>query len=162
MKNLLVVIVVALLAFGACTQANQAVNPNLAASERFVDEVWNKGNVAVVDELADPGFLRHNPASYQTPHIEGAEAFKQYVTQVRTDFQDFHVAVETRFADGDLLAASWTVTGTQQQLGKPISIKGITISRYANGKLVEEWVSWDTHGLMQQLGMVPEPETTVK
>ena len=160
MKNLLVVLVVAVLGLGACTQpATQAVNPNLAASERFVDQIWNKGNIAVVDELVDPGFTRHNPASYQTPLIEGAEAFKQYVTQVRTDFPDFHVAVDTRFADGDLLAASWTVTGTQQQLGKPISVKGITISRFANGKLAEEWVSWDTHGLMHQLGLVAAPET---
>jgi predicted ester cyclase len=163
MKNRLVAVVVAILAvmaFGACTQpASQAVNPNLALSERFVNEVWNNGNVAVIDELVDASFVRHNPASYQTPVIEGAEAFKGYVAQVRTDFPDFHVAVDSRFADGDMLAASWTVTGTHQQLGKAVSVRGLTVTRFANGKLAEEWVSWDTHGLMQQLGLVPMAET---
>ena len=162
MKILLVVVAVALMALGACTQANQAVNPNVAMAQRFTDEVWNNGNLAAVDEIADATFARHNPESWSTPHIEGAEAFKTYVTQVRTMYPDFHVEIGTRLAQGDLLAASWTVTGTHAELNKQISVKGITISRYANGKLAEEWVSWDTHGLMQQLGMVAAPESSAK
>jgi predicted ester cyclase len=162
MKNLLVVVAVALLAFGACTPANQGVNPNVALAQRFTDEVWNQGNLAVVDELVDANFTRHNPESWSTPITENAEAFKAYVTQIRTMFPDFHVAVETRLADGDLLAARWTVTATHAELNKQISLKGITISRYANGKLAEEWVSWDTYGFMQQLGMASMPETTAK
>jgi hypothetical protein len=56
-----------------------------------------------------------------------------------------------------MVATSWTVTGTNQELNKPISLNGLSITRYAAGKAVEEWVAWDTHGLMQQLGMATQP-----
>jgi predicted ester cyclase len=40
--------------------------------------------------------------------------------------------------------------------GKQVEISGLTISRLANGKVVEGYVNWDTFGMMQQLGIVPE------
>jgi predicted ester cyclase len=40
--------------------------------------------------------------------------------------------------------------------GKEVTVSGITISRVKNGKVVEEWSNWDTLGMLQQLGVVPE------
>jgi predicted ester cyclase len=43
-----------------------------------------------------------------------------------------------------------------QPTGKQVTVSGITISRLEGGKIVEEFQNWDTFGMMQQLGAVPE------
>jgi predicted ester cyclase len=40
--------------------------------------------------------------------------------------------------------------------GKQVEVSGLTISRLANGKVIEDYTTWDTFGMMQQLGVVPE------
>ena len=52
----------------------------------------------------------------------------------------------------------WTASGTFSgclHTGKQFTATGITVLRFARGKVVEEWVNWDALGLMQQLGAVP-------
>jgi predicted ester cyclase len=39
--------------------------------------------------------------------------------------------------------------------GKSVTILGIVFSRFEGGKWAEDWVSWDTLGLLQQIGVVP-------
>ena len=43
--------------------------------------------------------------------------------------------------------------------GKSVAVAGITIDRIADGKIAESWACWDTLGMMQQLGAVPQPAT---
>lgn len=165
MRNTLFIrmaVVTALLAMIACTQPDNTGSANLTSSEEFTAQVWNGGNVAMIDETVATGFVRHNPSTWDPPMIDGAEAFKAYVTKVRTDFPDFHVQVHNRIADGDMVATNWTVTGTHSESGNKISADGITLSRFADGKLAEEWVSWDTYSLMQQMGMVESPKMSTK
>jgi predicted ester cyclase len=45
-----------------------------------------------------------------------------------------------------------------QPSGKTSTVAGITIDRFENGKIVEGWTSWDTLGMMQQIGAIPEPQ----
>ncbi len=42
--------------------------------------------------------------------------------------------------------------------GKEMAVQFIDIVRLANGQNAEEWLSLDTLGMMQQLGVVPPPE----
>ena len=64
-------------------------------------------------------------------------------------------------SDGDHVVARWTSTGTHlgdlqgiAPTGRRITSTGITIARFVNGKIAEEWANWDTLGLMRQLGVV--------
>ena len=41
--------------------------------------------------------------------------------------------------------------------GKHVTLTGITIDRFEDGKIAEGWTNWDTFGMMQQLGAVAEP-----
>jgi hypothetical protein len=43
-----------------------------------------------------------------------------------------------------------------QPTGKQVTVSGLTISRREDGKIVEEFQNWDTFGMLQQLGAVPE------
>jgi predicted ester cyclase len=52
--------------------------------------------------------------------------------------------------------------GESEDLGPPtgnrIEVTGITIERFSDGKIVEDWTNFDALGLMQQLGLVPEQQ----
>jgi hypothetical protein len=37
-----------------------------------------------------------------------------------------------------------------------VKVSGLTLSRLANGKVIEAYTNWDTFGMMQQLGVTPE------
>jgi len=61
------------------------------------------------------------------------------------------------------VVARWSCRGTHRgdlngiaPTGKQVMISGVSIARFADGKMVEGWVNWDALGLMQQLGVAPE------
>lgn len=134
---------------------------NKAALRRLFEELWNKGNLSVADELLAPNYAHHDPA---TPDFgKGPESEKKRANLYRTAFPDSRMTVEEMIAEGDTVTARWTCRGTHKgdlrgiaPTGKQITVSGISIGRFADGKVVEGWVNWDALGLMQQLGVVPE------
>jgi steroid delta-isomerase-like uncharacterized protein len=128
---------------------------------RLFDEVWNKGNLPVADQLFDTIYSHHDAS---TPDFgRGPESEKLRVTLYRTAFPDLHLTVENLTAEGEIVTARWSCRGTHKgdlngiaPTGKAISITGISVMRFASGKMVESWINWDALGLMQQLGVVPE------
>jgi predicted ester cyclase len=71
-----------------------------------------------------------------------------------------HVAhIDDQIAEGDKVVTRWTASGCQikdlpgiPDKGKCFKIGGITIDRVSDGKIVEEWVNWDTADFARQLG----------
>jgi steroid delta-isomerase-like uncharacterized protein len=134
---------------------------NKAIVRRLFEEVWNKGNLQVADELFGPNYAHHDPS---TPDVgRGPEGEKKRASLYRNAFQDLRLTIEELFADGETVAVRWNCRGTHKgelsgiaPTGKQISITGISIARFAGGKMVEGWVNWDALGLMQQLGVVAE------
>lgn len=89
---------------------------------------------------------------------------KEALGALRTSFPDLKFTVEDCFAVGDKVAARVTMSGTQNgefqgmpASGKSFSVQLIDIVRYADGKAVERWGSFDAMAFMQQLGMMPAP-----
>ena len=159
MKKIFIFLLGALFAFSACAQMDKTAETNAALADRFAAEAWNNGNLDLIDEMVADNFVRHLPASWDTPKIEGAAAFKEYMTNIRTMYPDFNVKVHKRVASGDMVTAAWTVSGTNKDVNKKIAVMGMTMSRYADGKLAEEWVTWDTAGMQNQLAA---EETSMK
>ncbi len=130
---------------------------------RFIEEVWNKGRLDVVEEIASPDVIFHSPPG--TP--PGWEGMKQMVASFRAAFPDVCLAVEDQIAEGDRTVTRLTITGTHRgpfrsklktlmPTGKKISVQVIDIFRHdANGKLAECWSGFDVFGMLQQLGVVP-------
>jgi len=84
---------------------------------------------------------------------------------MRTAFPDFHAALETMIADEDSIAFAYTITGTNTgpfmgipPTGKRIRIRGVQISKFKDGKMVERWGSSDELGMLQQLGLMEFPK----
>ena len=85
------------------------------------------------------------------------------ITAWRAAFPDFRLTIEDLIAEGETVMARWSCRGTHKgdlsgiaPTGKQFTISGVSIARFANGKMAEGWVNWDALGLMQQLGVVPE------
>jgi steroid delta-isomerase-like uncharacterized protein len=128
---------------------------------RSFEELWNKGNLSVADELFTPNYAHHDPS---TPDVgRGPESEKLRVTLYRTAFPDLRLTIEDIIAEGETVMARWSCRGTHKgdlsgiaPTGKQVTISGMSIARFDSGKMVEGWVNWDALGLMQQLGVVPE------
>jgi steroid delta-isomerase-like uncharacterized protein len=133
-------------------------NKNLA--RRAVEEVWNRGNFAVVDELAASDIVVHS--STPGKEIHGAEGIKQFYATLRAAFPDIHFTIEDQIAEGDRVVTRWTARATHTSefqglppTGKQYVMAGVDIDRIANGKVVECWPVADELSLLQQLGVVP-------
>ena len=134
---------------------------NKAIVRRLVEELWNKGNLSVADELFAPNYEHHDASTLDFGR--GPESEKKRATLYRTAFPDVRLMIEDIIAEGEIVMTRWSCRGTHKgdlsgiaPTGKQINISGVTIARLANGKLAEGWVNWDALGLMQQLGVVPE------
>ena len=134
---------------------------NKNAVRRLFEEVWNKGNLQVTDELFTPNYTHHDSS---TPDVgRGPESEKKRATLYRAAFPDFRLTIEDLIAEGETVMARWSCRGTHKgdlsgiaPTGKQFTISGVSIARFANGKMAEGWVNWDALSLMQQLGVVPE------
>jgi steroid delta-isomerase-like uncharacterized protein len=134
---------------------------NKAIVRRLVEELWNKGNLSVADELFAPNYEHHDASTLDFGR--GPESEKKRATLYRTAFPDIRLTIEDIIAEGETVMTRWSCRGTHKgdlsgiaPTGKQINISGVTIARLANGKLAEGWVNWDALGLMQQLGVVSE------
>ncbi len=138
---------------------------NKANYRRFVEEAWNKGNLAVLDVLASPDLVVHFLPTGTPP---GGESMKRHVESTRAAFPDIRITIEDQCSAGDKIVARFTMTGTQRgpylnhlktlmpPTGKRFSVAGIDIWRFdADGKWVECWSSLDRLGMLQQLGAIP-------
>ena len=128
---------------------------------RLFEEVWNKGQLPVADELFAPTYTHHDSS---TPDVgRGPESEKKRVTLYRNAFPDIRLTIEDMLAEGETVVARWSCRGTHKgelngiaPTGKQFNITGISIARFTNGKMFEGYINWDALGLMQQLGVVPE------
>lgn len=134
---------------------------NAAVIRRWIEEGWNQGKVAVVDELTAPDFVDHHLPPGVPPNAEGHKAWLQ---MARAGFPDIRITIEDMVVDGDKVVARMTVTGTQTgefmgvpPSGKSVHVAAIGISRIVDGKSVEYWETFDALGLMQQIGAIPSP-----
>lgn len=129
---------------------------------RQFDEIWNGANWATVDELYASDYVNHDP--YNPDQEKGPEGFKQRVAGYRSVLHGFDLRVERQLAEGDLVETHWSLRGTHggplegvEPTGKAIRVDGQLLSRIVDGRFVEEWVHWDTLGLLREIGAVPPP-----
>ena len=132
---------------------------NKASVRRYTDQAWNSGNLTVIDEIYSEDYILHDPTQ---PGVRGTEGLRQVVQAYHNAFPDVNWAVEDQIAEGGLVATRITSVGTHEGeiMGVPGSGALVTvavhlISRFADGKIVEEWIAWDTLGMLQQIGAIP-------
>jgi steroid delta-isomerase-like uncharacterized protein len=135
---------------------------NKSIVRRWIEEGWNKGNLAVIDQLYARNFLQHEPAPEL---VKSSEALKQYVGAYLTSFPDLHFTIDDLVAEGDKVVWRFGAKGTHKETfmgipptGKGSNITGMVMFRLENSRIVEAWVNIDALGLLQQLGVIPMPQ----
>ena len=83
--------------------------------------------------------------------FEGLEGARRSVELYTKILSDIEIVVEEQFVDGDHVTSRFVVTGNSR--GKRVRFNGITISRFKDGLIVEDWSVTDTLGLLRQLGV---------
>ena len=128
---------------------------------RMNEEVWNKGNLEIMDQLFSTDFVQHFlPVGSET---KGLVKFRESVRNHRQAFPDWAEEIKQIVAEGDLVATHFTSTGTNTgsflgnpPTGKKIHINEMSIYRIVDGKIVEQWLIPDLLSLNQQLGLISQ------
>lgn len=136
---------------------------NNAVAVRFFDSAWNRGDLAVVDELVTPDSVDYSTLHGEPEH--GTESFKGIITMFRAAFPDIHLTIDDEIYAGDKVVHRWTLRGTHQgplmgapATGKKVAFTGTTIVQMKGGKIAARWSNLDMLGLLQQLGLAPAPQ----
>ena len=137
------------------------MSQNKEIAQRLYEEVFNKRQLTVLDELAKPDYIEHDPLPGQRTGLEG---LKDRVN-VLIDGLDPHFTIEDMIAEADRVVVRWTNSGTHiaeflgiPATGRSFSIPGIDVYRVEDGKLAEHWHVIDMYGQMVQLGLLPAPQ----
>jgi predicted ester cyclase len=135
---------------------------NKAIVRRYHEELFNKGNLAVADEVFDSNYV--NSAIDQMGFPRGPEGFKQYASMMRTAFPDLDLTIEDQVAEENKVVHRIIARGTHKgdlmdiaPTNKQVEINVIAIDHISGGKVLETWVVVDMFGMMQQIGVIPPP-----
>ena len=165
MKRLLLLLLL-LLAFPlAAQEPAPAPAPNTPEANKEVVrrylQILGGGALDQLDQVLGPDFVDRTPGA--APNVYGPEAIRQSQRKARDLFQDIHYAVDDLIAEGDRVAARYTVRATRKgngAAGLPVQVIGVTFFRIADGKIREAWIVNDQIELFRQLGFTIRPPQT--
>jgi len=134
-----------------------SIEDNKNLSKKLFEEVWNKGNLDVVDDLIALDYVIH----MGNKDLVGIDNYKNFVKIYRNAFPDIYYTVNDLIAEDDKVVERWSAQGTHkgELLGIPptnkkLKVTGIDIVRIKEGKMVERWAEYDFKGMMEQLGVI--------
>ena len=135
---------------------------NAAALGKFAEAVGT-GNYELFKDVVASDCVDHDPAPGQVP---GPDGYRALFTEMRRAFPDMKVELAELVADEEAIAFAYTFTGTQDgplmgipRTGKKVKIRGLQISKFRDGKMVERWGSSDQLGMLQQIGASSIPRS---
>lgn len=120
---------------------------------RYIEEVWNKQNLGVIEEFLAENYIDHSLPS----EFKGREGVKQWVRAVSGSF-DEQTIIEDQVTEGDKSILRLTMRLTHcgewrgiPATGKQVEIKGYRTYRLEEGKIVEHWALIDGDSLERAL-----------
>jgi steroid delta-isomerase-like uncharacterized protein len=129
---------------------------NKDLSRRFT-ELFSTDDARLADEVFGADVVFHGTAA--DGELRGIDAVKSFVAGYRRAFPNARSTVEDQVAEGDKVVTRWRAHGTHAgplgempPTGREYTMDGVTIERFAGGKIVEVWVARDELGLLRQLG----------
>ena len=138
--------------------ATTTADQNLATANRFYREVYEGGNLALIDDICAPSYVEHELMPNATPDREG---LKQSVRAYRAAFPDVRVHIEDVIAADSKLAIRLRLTGTftgefmgMKPNGKSFDVGCIDIVSFNDrGQALEHWGALEEGRMAQQLGL---------
>ena len=126
------------------------------------EHAWRNADVDRLDESCSPSLVLYGlPTSGKSADLD---QFKDFVSSCHDAFPDLDYEIDDLVAEDDTVVARSTFSGTHdgdrflhaESDGANVSIGSTVSYRIEDGNVAEMWVCFDTLGLLQQLGAVPE------
>jgi steroid delta-isomerase-like uncharacterized protein len=141
-------------------EANEMSSETNKRLARLVtEEVWNKGNIEVAEEIFAADVVR-NDANW--PQVRGIEMYKQTLMTARTAFPNWSESIHDMVSEGDKVACRVTISGTHTgdllgnpPTGKHFELPCLVIYRVAGNQIAELWSIWDALNFFRILGISP-------
>ena len=114
---------------------------NKAAQRRIVDEMINRKNLNLADELFSEEHELHPEAAGVA---RGPEGMKHAFAGLHEEFPDVHVDIEEMVAEGSMVTIRLTFSGTHAPSGERATWPEMVFTRFSEGKAVESWEVTDT------------------
>ena len=136
---------------------------NKAVVIRYIEQVWNKGRLDLMEEFFAEDVVEHNIP--KAPGLDRRDSLKAVISMARESMPDIQLTLHAVIAEGDKVVTHWSYKATHQgelmgipATGKQLSTSGAGIYRLANDRIAEIWNFPDNLSLMQQLGAIPAPD----
>lgn len=124
---------------------------NRTIVRRFVEEAFNRNNMALFDTLVAAD-LRINGREV------GREGFRESVAELHRTWADVRTEIRLMVAENDLVTTYLVGSGTQvgpfagiPPTGRRVEWQGMTISRIRDGQIQERWSVFDWEAVLRQL-----------
>ena len=135
------------------------INANKKIVTEFIDGLFSRGDLGAVDAYLSDDFVNHDPPFGVSADREGMRAAG---ASFRAAFPDWRSELHFLIAEEDLVAEHFTARGTHRgeimgvaPTGREVSLRGINIFRFQDGRITERWGRLDDLGFLRQLGVVP-------
>ena len=116
-------------------------------ARRALEEVCSGRDLDGISRDYHPDFVDHvNRFTYR-----GHDGARQSVALYLALFPDLRFDVEDQVSEADKVASRWTLRGTHK--GRQVELRGIVISRFEDGRIIEDWAASDTAELIRQIGV---------
>lgn len=134
---------------------------NKALVRRWFEEVWNKGRADAIGEMLAEDAVVQGLSDDAAKPLRGPSDFLPFHSQFREAFPNLEVVVEDVIAEGDKVAARFSVRAKHQgdslgfkATGASTDFDGIAIVRIKDGLIVEAWNNVDFMRMYKQLGAI--------
>ena len=123
------------------------VDDNREVARTALEQVCARGDMALAPQCYAEDFADHvGSLEYQ-----GLEGVQRSTALYRALFDDLTFEVLDQVAEGDRVASRFVLSGSNR--GRRVRMWGIVISRMRDGRIVEDWASFDGVELLRQLGV---------
>jgi steroid delta-isomerase-like uncharacterized protein len=147
---------------GILPGVQEQTNKNIVT--RYHEQVWNNGRLDLMEEFIAEDFGDDNVR--QIPGHNSRDTLKASIGGALKALPDFQITLHDVIANGTKVVTRFTYTATHQgelmgipATGKKLTVTGATIFRLENARITQFWNFNDNLGLMQQMGVVPAPES---
>lgn len=120
--------------------------------ERWYREVWQNGNLDIIDEV----FAPDNDAKLALLGVTTTRAdIAEFVSTALMLLSDIKPTIIQSVEQGDWLAARIRVNANRADTGEPIEVFSHITARFKDDRIVEKQTLMDFFSLFEQLGQLP-------
>ena len=139
--------------------AGEVTEKHKAIIRRWIEEGWNKHNLALIDEIYIADVRQYDTNS---PPVTNREELKGYIGALMTALPDLTFSIESLTAEDERVIWRFVSRGTHggplmgiPPTGKRATVTGLVEFRFTGDKVSEVWVNFDQFGMLRQLGVIP-------